>query len=296
MAEGGTASRRAAAELLYTVVEKRRTLDDAVSNVDTYSELKGADRGFARAMASAALRDLGRINLALQPLLDRPLEAASPPIRSLLQIGAAQIWLLGTPVHAAVGETVEAAKQWPMARRGSGFLNAVLRKLPDVKTSFDDLPPDAIWPDWFRHALFAQFDKHTVERLAETQRAVPAFHLTSKGGDGSALAAQVDGTWLTGPSVALSSADIPSVPGYTEGEWWVQDAAAALPADLLQVSGGDTVVDLCAAPGGKTLQLASTGANVFAVDRSKTRLKRVEENLARTGLSLAVSLVASKGE
>ncbi|MEM8633782.1 MAG: RsmB/NOP family class I SAM-dependent RNA methyltransferase [Pseudomonadota bacterium] len=296
MGKGGTASRRAAAELLFTVIEKRRTLDDAMVEVHSYADLEGSDRAFARAMASAALRQLGRINAALQPLLDRPLETASPPVRCVLQIGAAQIWCLDTPVHAAVGETVEAAKSWPQARRASGFLNAVLRKLPAEKPRFDELPAKTIWPDWFRQTLETQFSADLVNHFADQQIAIPAVHLTAKDGDGTALAETLGTEWLTGPSATALSSDISVIPGYDAGEWWVQDAAAALPARLLRMSHGQSVVDLCAAPGGKTMQLAAAGARVFAIDRSKARLKRLEDNLKRTGLANTVELIVSKGE
>lgn len=264
--------------------------------VETYVALQGSDRGFARAMASAALRQLGRINLALGPVLDRPLETAPPNVRSLLQIGAAQIWLMETPVHAAVGETVEVAKQWLQPRKAAGFLNAVLRKLPAAKDRFDGLPAEAIWPDWFKQTLRAHLSADTVTELAQMQMEVPQLHFTAKTGDGSALARMLDADWLTGPSVACSASDVSTLPSYQIGDWWVQDAAAALPAQLLGGAPGQTVVDLCAAPGGKTLQLAAMGAHVLAVDRSKARLKRVEENLARTGLSANVTLTAARGE
>ncbi|MEM9669573.1 MAG: RsmB/NOP family class I SAM-dependent RNA methyltransferase [Pseudomonadota bacterium] len=293
---GGADSRRAAAELLLTVIEKRRTLDDALMETAAYDDLEGSDRAFARAMVSAALRQLGRINSALQPLLNRPLETTTPHARALLQIGAAQIWLMDTQPHAAVSQTVEASKGWPQARKAAGFLNAVLRQLPDQKAAFEKLPFEDIWPDWFREILTAQFDPAAVKALAQQQMSVPSLHLTAKDEDGAALAASVGGEWLAGPSVSLKTATVRDVPGYDAGAWWVQDAAAALPARLLGGSEGQTVVDLCAAPGGKTLQLAASGATVFAVDRAKKRLERVAENLSRTGLGSRVSLIHSKGE
>ncbi|MEL7112972.1 MAG: transcription antitermination factor NusB, partial [Pseudomonadota bacterium] len=124
----GAKTRKAAAEVLMTVLEERRTLDEALSNTESFDQLNGPDRGFARAMVSAALRHLGRIDLGLAPFLDRPLDTATPPSRSLLRIGAAQAWILETPDHAVVGETVAATKIWPRAQRATGFLNAVLRK------------------------------------------------------------------------------------------------------------------------------------------------------------------------
>ena len=123
-----------------TVLEERRTLDEALAQTETFDRLNGSDRGFARAMASAALRQLGRIDLGLAPFLDRPLDTAPPPSRALLRIGAAQAWLLETPDHAVVGETVSAAKLWPRAQRATGFLNAVLRKVVANRETFDAAP------------------------------------------------------------------------------------------------------------------------------------------------------------
>ncbi|MEO1473863.1 MAG: RsmB/NOP family class I SAM-dependent RNA methyltransferase, partial [Pseudomonadota bacterium] len=170
------------------------------------------------------------------------------------------------------------------------------RKLPQQKPDFDALTAEDIWPDWFRNILHGQFDEANSAALAQQQLAVPDLHLTAKDGDGAGLAERIGGTWLSGPTAACAAAIVTDLPGFDTGDWWVQDAAAALPAQLLAVQPGDSVVDLCAAPGGKTLQLASLGANVFAIDRSKTRLQRVEENLARTNLLANVTLVASKGE
>ena len=115
----GAKTRLAAAQLLMLVLEERRTLDEALATTDAFDQLSGPDRGFARAMASAVLRHLGRIDLGLAPFLDRPLDTATPPSRALLRVGAAQAWLLETPDHAVVGETVAAAKMWPRAQRAA---------------------------------------------------------------------------------------------------------------------------------------------------------------------------------
>lgn len=297
MSKGGIPARLAAAQVLTCVLSERRTLDDALVKTDAFEVLEGSDRGFARAMVSAALRELGRINLVLAPLLSRPLEKVDPVVRSFLQIGAAQILILKTPPHAAVGATVDAAKQVPTARKASGLINAVLRKVSSVQADFDGLDVKAIWPKWLLDALQADFDDAVVACLASQQISPPDLHLTAKSGDAATLAEHVGGQALSPGSVCVAGArSVPDLPGYTEGAWWVQDAAAALPARLLSRSNGANTVDLCAAPGGKTLQLASFGLSVIAIDRSKARLQRVKENLERTGLAGKVTLVASKGE
>ncbi|MEM7637825.1 MAG: transcription antitermination factor NusB [Pseudomonadota bacterium] len=289
----GAKARLAAAQLIMTVLEERRTLDETLSQSETFDSLSGSDRGFARAMASAALRQLGRIDLGLAPFLDRPLETAPPPSRALLRIGAAQAWLLETPDHAVVGETVSAAKLWPRAQRATGFLNAVLRKVVANREAFDAAPMDSLWPDWLRTLAIQGLGAKAAAVLATAQTKQPETYLTPKHGDATALAGSVSGDVVAGYSVKIDSAAIESIPGFEAGEWWVQDVAATLPARLLKAGTGDSVLDICAAPGGKTLQLAATGASVTAIDRSKPRLKRLKQNLWRTGFKGQVEVVTA---
>ena len=279
----GAQARLAAAQILMTVLEERRTLDEALISTTAFDNLSGPDRGFARAMASAALRFLGRIDAGLAPFLNRPLETATPPSRALLRIGAAQAWVLETPDHAVVGETVSAAKLWPRAQRATGFLNAVLRKTVADRSAFDASPADAVWPDWLRALTAKGLGAEAAKTLAHAQTIQPQTYLTPKDGDPDRLAAQVNGAIIGAYSVAVEGAGIDQLPGYDDGDWWVQDIAATLPARILNASATDRVLDICAAPGGKTMQLAATGASVTAVDRSKPRLKRLKQNLWRTG-------------
>lgn len=283
----GAVTRRAAAELLVLTLEKRRTLDEALAKSGPYNTLEGPDRGFARLMASAALRELGRIDAALAPLLSRPLEAASPAIRALLRIGAVQLWRLETPEHAAVSETVEAAKDWPDARSGGKFLNAVLRRAASEMPDLDALPATAIWPDWLAARFVADLGQAAADALAVHQLSEPPLHLSAKG-DPQQVAAETGGTLLPAESIHVSTGPVEALPGFDQGHWWVQDAAAALPARLLAPQPGEAVIDLCAAPGGKTLQLAAMGAKVTAIDRSRPRLARLDENLTRTDLKATV--------
>lgn len=287
----GAHSRLAAAQLLMTVMEERRTLDEALSSTEAYEALNGSDRGFARAMASAALRFLGRIDAGLAPFLDRPLETAPPPSRALLRIGAAQAWILETPDHAVVGETVSAAKLWPRAQRATGFLNAVLRKVVADRSSFDAADPEAVWPAWLRTAITQSLGAEACRQLALAQTEQPETYLTPKNGDAAALAEQVSGAVIGAYSVRVETTKIEALPGFEDGDWWVQDIAATLPARLLEAKAGEHVLDICAAPGGKTLQLAATGASVTAIDRSKPRLKRLKQNLWRTGFKGNVNVV-----
>ena len=281
----GLQPRLAALDLLGIILNQRRTLDEALTLSHRFVPLKGPDRGLARAIVSAVLRQAGRIDAALEPFLNRPLETASPDIQALLRIGAAQAWVMDMPDHAVVSTTVAAAKQLPGARRAAGFINAVLRKVVAHKDGFDTLPATQIWPVWLRTIFVQNLGAPAANRLAELQIAPPDIHLTPKSGSADKLAQQVGGTVLAGQSVQVPSGAVDTYPGFAEGDWWVQDVAAALPARVLHARPGETVLDLCAAPGGKTLQLAASGAQLIAVDRSRKRLERVHENLARTQLA-----------
>lgn len=288
-------ARLAAARLLVEILENRRTLDEALDRVEAFKTLEGPDRAFARAMTSAALRRLGQIDRGLAPFLNRPLAAAAPAARALLRIGAAQLWVLGAPAHAAVSETVGAAKLWPDAERAAGFLNAVLRKAAADRSAFDGLHASAIWPGWLEEDLRAALDEAGADALAASQFDEPPIHLTAKT-DPATVAAETGGEVLESGSVLAPRGTIASMEGYTSGDWWVQDQAATLPAQLLKPQPEDTVIDLCAAPGGKTMQLAAAGAHVIAVDRAKKRLERLTENLGRTALTEGVSVVAKNAE
>jgi len=301
--------RRAAADLLFLTLEKRRTLDEAMAASEPFGDLDGSDRGFARAIASAALRELGRIDLALAPLLSRPLQAASPAIRALLRVGAVQLWRMDVPEHAAVSETVEAARLWPDARSGGGFVNAVLRRAAAERPDLDALPATAIWPAWLATAFTESLGEAGADALARAQLTEPGIYLTAKTSP-AAVAEVTGGTLEATGSVRAPGGPVEALAEYGSGDWWVQDPAAALPAKLLMACASDgpaksgmimdksdmvmgkspeiTAIDLCAAPGGKTLQLCAVGLKVTAVDRSKPRLKRLEENLARTGLSAEI--------
>lgn len=289
----GAPVRLAAGRLLHLVLDKRRTLDEAMPADEAFSALEGSDRAFARAIASSALRHLGWIDEALAPLLSRPLAATGQEIRALLRAGAAQLWFMDVPAHAAVSETVEAARLWHPARSGGSFLNAVLRRASETHPREAALSPLTLWPDWLAQRMTASIGEDGASALASAQLTEPALHLSAKA-DPAAIAAAIGGhLWPCG-TVELPNGNVEALPGYDAGEWWVQDAAARLPARLLAPRPGEHILDLCAAPGGKTLQLAAAGAAVTALDRSRPRLDRLKENLARTALHADV--IVADGE
>ncbi|WP_300377716.1 RsmB/NOP family class I SAM-dependent RNA methyltransferase [Henriciella sp.] len=293
----GARARQAAADLLIETLDNRRTLDEAMTASEVFGKLQGPDRAFARAMASAALRQLGRIDKGLAPFLSRSLDTATPPARALLRIGAAQAWLMETPAHAVVSETVDAAKNWARARSASGFLNAVLRKAVRDRSHFDAAPVTAIWPDWLTVEMMTSLGIEGANALATAQLEEPDLHLTPKDpAQLQALARALSGEVIADTSVRVPTGDVSRLEGYDNGDWWVQDAAAALPVRLLGARAGETAFDLCAAPGGKTMQLAAAGADVVAIDRSPVRLERVRDNLGRTGLAARVEVIKAKLE
>ena len=275
----GRAARAAALDILDAALSRRAGLEAGLA-APGLAALDPRDRAFARALAMATLRRLGPIDAALQPRLKKP-----PPDRvvNLLRLGAAQLFALGVAPHAAVDATVGLA---PQAFRG--LVNAVLRGL--LREPPDLAGPERLAPSWLYARWRAAYGEPDARAVAALMAAEPATDLTPKeAAQAATLAGALDAEVLPGGTLRTArGGDVAGWPGFADGAWWVQDASAAVPARLLAVRSGETALDLCAAPGGKTLQLASAGASVTAVDRSGARLKRVAENLARTGLSAEV--------
>ena len=279
----GLASREAALHLLDATLARRGGLEEAL-NSGALSRLDPRDRAFARALAMAALRHLGPIDRALDARLQK-----EPPsrVRHLLRLGAAQAFWLDVPDFAAVSTSVELAQADKGARPFKGLVNAVLRRL--IAAGPPPADPEALAPAW----LYARWRSAYGDEAAAIAAKIaeePATDLTPRDPAGvEALAEALEAEVLPGGSLRVRQrGDITGWPGYPQGSWWVQDAAAAVPARLLAVKPRETTLDLCAAPGGKTLQLAAAGASVVALDRSAPRLRRLKENLERTGLTAEV--------
>lgn len=279
--------RRAATELL-VAIEGGQPLDDALTRTRAYAELEGRDRAFARALATATLRRLGAIDAVLARFLQRPLPETAAHARNLLRLGAAQLLVLQTPPHAAVGETVETANAMREARGFAKLMNAVLRRVSREGPSIlEQLPPGADLPAWLYTRWRAAYGDD-APRIAQALRDEPPLDLSVKSDPVGWAQRLVAARTPTGSIRLTSHAAVDTLPGFTDGDWWVQDAAAALPALIIGDMSGKRVLDLCAAPGGKTLQLAAMGAHVTAVDKSAQRLERLRENLARTELQAEV--------
>lgn len=280
----GLPAREAALNLIDAALSRRGGLDEAAS-ANGFRFLEPRERAFARALAMAVLRHLGPIDRALAAKLQK-----APPDRvmNLLRLGAAQAFHLEVPAFAAVATSVELAGANKASRPFKGLVNAVLRGLLRDGAPSDD--PTLLAPPWLYARWVAAFGEATAREIAAQIALEPATDLSVKpGADTAALAEALEAEILDGGSLRLRrKGDVAGWPGFEDGTWWVQDAAAAVPARLLDIKPGDSVLDLCAAPGGKTLQLAATGARVVALDRSAARLKRVSENLARTKLDAEI--------
>ena len=286
----GLDARRAALDLVACALERRGGLDDAIAR-KPFADLELRDRALARMMAMTVLRRLGAIDRRLDAKLRKP-----PPeaVRVLLRLGAAQLLYMDTPAFAAVDTTVRLAEAAEATRPFKGLVNALLRGLQREAKGEDD--PEALAPGWLYARWRAAYGEDAARAVAAVIAEEPATDLSLRDpAELAELAPGLEAEPLPGGSLrSARRGDVADWPGYAEGKWWVQDAAAAIPARLLHVKQGETAVDLCAAPGGKTLQLAAAGARVTALDRSAQRLRRLSQALERTGLSAEV--VAAEAE
>jgi 16S rRNA (cytosine967-C5)-methyltransferase len=286
----GQAPREAAAIVLSDVLDNRVALDEALARQRAFDRLAGEDRSFARAIVSAALRRLGALDNVLAAFMARPLPAKAGLARAVLRCAAAELLVLGAPAHAAVHTAVSVLQAAPGGRSYAGLANAVLRRIAQEGAGmFGAAPPEADAPDWVVARWRAAYGAAKARAILTAARTQPPLDLTAPADAWTWLAKL--GAVRVGPTTARLVQGAPEVarlPGYDDGAWWVQDVAASLPAHLLAVRPGERVADLCAAPGGKTLQLAAAGASVVAVDRSHPRLERLRVNLARCRLTADV--------
>ncbi len=298
----GLPARMAASAIIDKVIDKRASLDSLCedkSGLAGWRALDGRDRYLARAIATVALRNRVRIAAILERLSDRGLPKNARHLHNHLHVAAAQILFMEVPESAAVNLAVTAIAGDQRTAKFAGFANAMMRKLAATRIrQLENLrtrtPAAAdILPTWLAQALERDHGADAAGKIAVMLAREPELHLVANpAADPMAVAAdmaQLGATEIFPGVWRVKSADpVPSLPGYSEGRWWVQDVAAALPARLLGDVAGKDVADLCAAPGGKTVQLCAAGARVTAVDLSKGRLVRVSENLARMGLEAEI--------
>ena len=286
----GLAPRVAAALALADIVTQARGLDEALLSAAQHPRLNGLedrDRALARSIVVVSLRRLGTLRRTLARLLDKGLPKKSGSLEWILIVTAAQVLFLDVPDHAAVNSCVQAVRLDPLSQGYASLANAVARNVVrgrDEPQVDDD--PFTDTPGWLAIRWRRHYGDETAAAIAAVNRIESLLDITPKA-DAALWAERLGGDLLPTGSIRLRGhAPVPELPGYAEGAWWVQDAAAAMPARLIRAEPGERVADLCAAPGGKTAQLCAAGAAVTAVDRSAERLKRFALNMERLGFSV----------
>ncbi len=286
MTSDTVASRAAALALLSGALRDGQAVDTRFQKAA--STLEARDRAFVRLLVATALRRLGQIDAVLAHFVNRTPPA---PVEDILRLGAAQLLFLDTAPHAAVDTAVQLVKKVRHPKM-SGLVNAVLRRVADQGKGLmaDHDAPRLNTPDWLWQRWVRTFGEDGAHRIAEAHLHEAPLDLTLKdAGSTEKWATELKADVLSTESLRCPMTGlVQELPGFQDGAWWVQDAAAALPARVLLQALGDTndktIADLCAAPGGKTLQLAAAGCRVTAVDKSNKRLDRLRDNLKRSGL------------
>jgi len=279
-------SRRVAAFAVKEVLENHNPLEQVLSGQSDYNSLEARDRAFARLIAATTFRRMGQIDAALKPFVrQRPTKL----VYAALQTAAAQILYLGTPAHAAVGETVAMLKSRGSSKGFANMANAVLRNVVDKGPNLAGAqPPKVNIPGWIRGEWERAYGRQAGRKMSAQLMKDPVLDVSVKA-NASDWAVKLGGEAIAAQSVRLGKiGDVTALEGFDAGDWWAQDVAASLPVQLLGDVKGLRVLDMCAAPGGKTMQLAAKGAIVTALDKSEGRLERVKENLDRTKLSAEI--------
>jgi 16S rRNA (cytosine967-C5)-methyltransferase len=288
----GLPARRFAFSLVTRVLDQRITLEEAGEALASVAQrMEGRDAAFGRAIAYAALRHKGSLEALLKHFIERPLPEHGLAASRVLLTGAAELMILNGKPHAAVDGANHLALAVREAKPFKSLVNAVLRRVTregaEIWETIDRARANV--PDWLWTRWVAAYGETTARAIAEAHETPAPLDLTLKDDAAStAWAAALDAQIIGAGTLRLAKAGpVETLPGFDEGAWWVQDAAAAIPARLLLSLTGPVaaLIDLCAAPGGKTMQLAASGASVTAVDSSGPRIKRLEANLARTGLA-----------
>ncbi|WP_413813666.1 RsmB/NOP family class I SAM-dependent RNA methyltransferase [Rhizobium sp. Root274] len=285
-AKPGLDARMAASRILGAVIDRKTSLDgmlDAEHGNPAFTALNDADRALVRAILQTALRHLPRLELILKALLDSPLPEGARALHHLLIVAATQMIYLDIPDHSAVDLAVEQANRDPRSRRFAKLVNAILRRIGREKQELLEYVSDVpCIPDWFLDRLTEIYGEDHALAIAAAQLEPVTIDLTVKA-DPEQWAQKLSGRVLPTGTVRLDpfKGTITALEGFETGEWWVQDAAASIPAQLFGELDGKRVADLCAAPGGKTAQLVLAGADVTAIEQSQSRLRRLSANLDR---------------
>ncbi len=278
MSDNATAARRSAIYLLDQILGEGRLLSECLA-AGALDRLAPEDRARAQRLTLETLRGLERADRLLDNHLNR---TPALTVHNALRLGAVEL-CHGEAAHGVVNSMVEIVGRSRKHGRLKGLVNAVLRKV--AAEGPDAWPKMRVprLPEWLRDPLVMAWGAEAVGGMEQAHFAAAPLDLTAKpGADAPGIALP------TGSMRVQDAGQVSALPGYNSGDWWVQDAAAAMPVRVLAPQAGEKILDLCAAPGGKTLQLAAAGAEVTALDISEQRLERVRENLTRTGLKATV--------
>lgn len=290
MADTGVQARKSAVWLLDQITGDAPRLMSELLAAGALDKLPPEDRARAQRLAMETLRGMERADRLLQKHLKK-----YPPltVRNALRLGTVEL-CQGGAAHGVVNAMVTLVSQHRKLGHLKGLVNAVLRKVAAQGPEAWEVLRAPRLPKWLRGPLVAAWGPEAMVAMEQAHFAGAPLDLTAKG-DAAALAEAVGGVLLPTGSVRLEQAgQVSALPGYDAGDWWVQDAAAALPVRMLAPMKGEKVLDLCAAPGGKTLQMAAAGAEVTAVDTSEGRMARVRENLKRTALKADLKVMDAR--
>jgi len=274
-------ARRIAAEILGTIVAEGQFLSEALNDSDAYTKAADLDQRFIRQLVTTALRHNGFLDFALDRFLKSPLKDLDPEI--LLKLGITELLYMETPAYAAINEYVKLSKKLKMYKY-SKLINAVLRSTDREREDLAKTPTATkTTPDWLFESWKKAYGPDSALKIAESHLHQPPLDITING------TPKPDGEEIVPGTIRIENAGrVEKLPGFKEGAWWVQDVAATFPAKLLGDVKGKTVLDICAAPGGKTAQLCASGADVTALDISDHRLKVLKNNMQRLKISPTV--------
>lgn len=291
----GLAARRAALSLMEQVFQRKQALDYALETEENFKALPARDKAFCRMLVSTTIRRLGQIDDLISKAEDRPSEKP-PALQHILRLGITQLLFMDVADHAAVDMSVHLAEACGMERQ-KGFVNGLLRNITRVgrewMTRQDEVRLNT--PEWLLKIWIADYGLRVAAEIAKANLAeAPLDIMVKNQKEKNFWAATFKATeLLTGSLRKMTGGSVVEMEGFHEGHWWVQDASAAIPARLFGDISGKAVIDLCAAPGGKTIQMAAMGAHVTALDRSAGRLKRLEENAERMNLREHIKVIVS---
>ncbi|MDV7340853.1 transcription antitermination factor NusB [Terasakiella sp. A23] len=282
--------RRIAYDVLCQVLGKKRPLDEAFNSHPHLEKLSPKAKAFSRAVVTSAIRNKGFIDHLIDACLDKRPKGQARNVLNIMRLGVAQLYFMNVPAHAAVNESLNLTNYAKLIQYKK-LINAVLRRIEREKKEYPaaEIAKHNI-PVWLMESWVNAYGEETAQKIAEAHLKEAPLDITPKYDDEADIwAKRLGAEKLANGSLRLAAGGrIEELDGYSNGSWWVQDAAAAEPAKLLGDVKGKTVLDLCAAPGGKTMQLAAAGAKVIALDKNENRLKRVTENLERTKLKAEI--------